>query len=177
RYKRLKISFLIPVFIVLFSTLFKIGSFFMNLLITFLEIFLFWALIVFFIELFINLNITERQSKWKETAFATNIAILPLFLTGCLLPAVRNWRDIQFPSNNDWETMQSLSENIGYQILVQLPNIIAITTIILIILMLAIAIHEVHEVEYLKSILFATTIGILAFTISTVIAGIPFGMV
>ncbi|MHA1343852.1 MAG: hypothetical protein ACTSQG_07690, partial [Promethearchaeota archaeon] len=72
---------------------------------------------------------------------------------------------------------QSLSENIGYQILVQLPNIIAITTIILIILMLAIAIHEVHEVEYLKSILFATTIGILAFTISTVIAGIPFGMV
>ena len=173
--KRLKISFIIPIAIAVCSTFFKIG-FFMALLITLAETFMFWLLIVMFAEIFIYLNPTDREAKWKEMSYFANIAIIPLFLTGCLLPAVRNMRDAAFPADDSWASMQALTNNIGFQILVQLPNIIAIITTVLIILLLAISINKIHEVDILKSILFSIAIGVLAFTVSTVIVAYPFSL-
>jgi len=124
----------------------------------------------------LNLNATEREPKVKIMGFYSNIVLIPLFLTGVLLPIIRNIRDGLFPVQSNWETLQALSTDLSYQFYVQFPNIIAIITVILIIALLSMAIHEAHEIEYLKAILFSTAIGILAFTISTVLAGIPFGM-
>ena len=172
--KRLKISFVIPITIAISSTFFKIG-FFMALLITLVETFMFWLLIVMLSEIFIYLNPTERGAKWKEMSYYANLAIIPLFLTGCLLPIIRNMRDAAFPADNTWASMQLISGDIMFQMLVQLPNIIAIITTVLIILLLAISITELHEVDFLKSVLFSIAIGVLAYTVSSVIAGVPFG--
>jgi len=147
----------------------------MALLITLVETFMFWLLIVMFTEIFIYLNPTEREAKWKEMSYYANITIIPLFLTGCLLPTVRNMRDAAFPADNTWASMQLISGDLTFQMLVQLPNIIAIITTVLIILLLTISITEIHEIDFLKSLLFSIAVGVLAYTISSVIAAVPFG--
>lgn len=178
--KKFLISFVIPISLAIFSTLARIyfpSSFGMTLVIISLETFFFWGLLVILVELFMFLNVTERESEVKLMGFYSNIVIIPMFLTGVLLPVIRNVRNGLFPDQNDWNTITALSTDLTYQFYVLLPNVIAIITVILIILLLAIAVHEAHEVEYLKAIIFSTAIGILAFTVSTVLAGLPFGMV
>lgn len=172
---RFRLSFAIPVTVVLFTSLFKEG-FWMALLITFLEITCFWALNVAFVEGFLAVNRTERPVKWKQTAFGVNLACSALYLSGILIPLARITRDMHFPRDAGLNALRAAAANPGYQALVLMPNITSIVAAGLFIGMLALAIHRTHGVESLKALVFAVPVSILAFTLSTVIAGAPFNV-
>ncbi|MHA1731008.1 MAG: hypothetical protein ACTSU5_03650 [Promethearchaeota archaeon] len=170
---RLRLSFLVPTLVTLGTTAFKQG-FWMALLITALEVFLFCVFSMLFVEGFLAVNRTKRGVKWKRTLFGTNLASISLGFSGVLIPITRMERDICFPSGASVDAFREASANLGYQALLVMPTVWAACAIVTFLFLLALSIHVTHGVEFLKALVFAVPVGILAFTTGSVVAGAPF---